>query len=119
MARVLFILQYTITELTFLFLLINAYCNIITPNLKIRWRYKSLKIFYSLYMYYTLSLFWLFWILQTSNSSLFFFSLFSSTEFQSFTELIVENVLLNIIKEVNRGELSLIAPVYTIAKPPL
>ena len=118
MARVLFILQYTITELAFLFLLINAYCNIITPNLKIRWRYKSKDILFFIHVLYIIIILV---VLDSTDIKFFplFFSLFSSTEFQSFTELIVENVLLNIIKEVNRGELSLIAPVYTIAKPPL
>ena len=47
-----------------------------------------------------------------------FFSCFRSTEFQSFTDIVLENVLLNVIKEVNKGEVSLTAPVYTIVKPP-
>lgn len=42
----------------------------------------------------------------------------SSIEFQRFSDIVLENVIVNIIKEANKGEVSLTAPVYTITKPP-
>ena len=39
-------------------------------------------------------------------------------EFSSFVENILENTLLNILKEANSGELNIGGPLYLIAKPP-
>ena len=41
----------------------------------------------------------------------------SSPEFESLVEAVLENTLLNVLKEASAGELRLTAPIYTIAKP--
>lgn len=45
-------------------------------------------------------------------------SFFSSHEFQVIAENLVENIMLNIIRESLAKEVDLTAPVFTIAKPP-
>ena len=44
----------------------------------------------------------------------FFYSL---PEFASLVESVLENTLLNVLKEANSGELNITSPIYTIAKP--
>ncbi len=45
-------------------------------------------------------------------------SVYRSSEFTSLVEGILENTLLNILKEANSHELNITAPIYTIAKAP-